>query len=144
MKKLSIFNFQLSILTAFLLSIAPALAPITFLGAGAGCATVERGQDPVIVNAERLAATAWDLIDQFLQYEKNNRAALWARDHAFKRAADDLRARAPASITALRTATRAYKANRTAENEAGLNTWYSVVTSLIASATAELTKAKIP
>jgi hypothetical protein len=87
---------------AWVLAVAVLLVP--------GCASIDDGADPVVVNAERTANYALDTFDAFLKFEHDNRALI--NDPAVKNAADGIRRQAPAWIADLRAATRAYKVTR--------------------------------
>lgn len=128
----------LAVLLSFVMFTAP---PAALLTLGTGCASVAEGESPIVVNAERVAAGSFDIIDSFLQYEAANRDLLWRTDPGIKRVADQLRDQAPVAIETLRSATKAYKRNRTPENEANLKTWLATVNSLLASATSNMAKA---
>lgn len=93
----------------------------------AGCATILPGNDPVVVNAERTANLASDTFDTFLKIEYDNRAALETVSPEIHKYAESLRAHAPTWLASLRSLTKAYKFNRTAENKASLQTAVAVV-----------------
>lgn len=96
-----------------------------------GCAAVKAGQDPVVVNAERLAANSYDVVDAFLTLEQNQRAVLWQVDQSIKHTADKLRHEFPEALKSLRATTKAYKQNRSAENKATVVTWQAVINQLL-------------
>lgn len=131
------FSPFLAVVLSFVMFAAP---PAALLTLGTGCASVAEGHDPIVVNAERVSASAFDLIDSFLQYEAANRELLWRTDQGIKRVADQLRDQAPGAIKTLRNATKAYKANKTPENKANLATWLATVNSLLADASANMAK----
>lgn len=109
-------------------------APVALTPLLTGCASVEEGQSSLVVNAERTVKNAWDLIDGFLIFERDNRTQLWHVDQGIKQAADRIRVEAPDAFTAANNAIRAYKRNRTPENKASLQTVLAVVNQLLADA----------
>lgn len=99
----------------------------------AGCAGIEPGNDPVVVQAERTTVMAVDVFDGFLKWEYDNRAALSALPE-IKQAADRIRAQSPAWLQTARQVTKAYKVNRTEENKATVLTWTAVLRTAITQA----------
>lgn len=97
-----------------------------------GCAAVQEGQDSLVVQAERLAANSYDVVDGFVTLERNQRDLLWRTDQNIKRVADKLRNEFPRALESLRATTKAYKRNRTPENKATLITWQAVINQLLA------------
>ncbi|HOP99132.1 MAG TPA: hypothetical protein PLK78_17075 [Verrucomicrobiota bacterium] len=88
------------------------LAGTLLAGCGAFPVQVADGADPIVVNAEWTAENALNSIDQFLAWERNNEAALLAKDPGIHQAAEHFRANAKQWITDLRTQTKQYKADR--------------------------------
>lgn len=131
----------LTSILALTLLFAPTVATVSLVVLNTGCASVAEGSDPTVVNAERLSAGAFDIIDSFLQYEHANRQALWNVDQSIKQVADKLRDETPVAIESLRNATKAYKSNKTPEGLATLKTLLAVVNQLLADATVNMTKA---
>lgn len=89
-----------------------------------GCAKIQPGADPVVVNAEQLAESSFRLVDSFLRYEHAHRATV---NKEVTRIADQLRTEFPKHHDTLRIATRAYKANRTPANKFGLETAMALI-----------------
>jgi hypothetical protein len=107
-----------------------------------GCASILPGNDPVVVNAERVTTVAADTFDTFLKTEYDSRASLkavspstYAAVHSY---AEFLRApdangvpRAKQYLQSARALTAAYKANRTAENKANLQTILATISAAL-------------
>jgi hypothetical protein len=91
-----------------------------------GCATIQPGNDPVVVNAERTTQLALDVFDTFLRWEYDNRLTLSATPEV-RKAADHIRANGQDWLVTARTMTKAYKQNRTAQNKANLETAITVM-----------------
>lgn len=105
---------------------------VAMLG-GAGCASIEKGQDAVVVNAERTTALALEVFDAFLQWEFENRAAL-AVVPEIRKTADTIRRGGITWLQSARAMTKAYKANRTPENKANLETALEVLRAAVREA----------
>ena len=102
------------------------------------CAQLAPGADPVVVRAEQTADGSFKTIDNFLQFERANRSALWKLDHGIKHAADVLRVKAPAAIQALRTATKDYKTVKSQEHAEAIDLWLAEVGALVGQAQTSL------
>ncbi len=107
-----------------------ALAP-TLSGCKAPTAATVSG-DPVVVNSEKTIAIAFEAIDTFLKWEKENSATVSPDVHA---AAQAIRSKAPDQFRNARAVLRAYKQNRTPEQKALLDTWLATLTELARVAT---------
>ena len=81
----------------------------------------------MVVYAERTTLAAMDRIDTFLRFERSNEATLGKEVH---KVAESLRLQAPRALRMARTATKTYKANRTAENKASVDTALAVLEKL--------------
>ena len=114
------------------LNLAP-LAALPLAFALAGCSAVSPGNDPLVVNAERTTELAVDTFDLFLRWEHDNRAVL-ASVPQIRKAADRIRMNAPTWLTSARSLTKAYKANRSPENRANLETALTVLRTALAEA----------
>ena len=112
---------------------ALAALPLTILLLASGCSSVEPGNDPLVVNAERTTELAVDTFDLFLRWEYDNRATL-ATVPQIRRSADRIRAEGQSWLTTTRTLTTAYKANRSPENKANLETALTVLRAALAEA----------
>jgi len=87
-----------------------------------GCAwfsPVEPGSESLVVNAERVAILSFTMVDTFLEWEHNNRAALPPN---VTEAADALRDNFPPAYIAFRTATKTYKLTRSVADREEMNT----------------------
>lgn len=123
------------------------VAPVAFVGvATTGCSTnkVAEGSDPIVVNAERLQATAFEALDMLMTMEENNRAYLRSVAPEVERAANLIRRDGPNALKSLEDATLAYKRNRTPENKANMETWIKTVEALKATAIKYITSFKAP
>jgi hypothetical protein len=98
-----------------------------------GCSSIQPGNDPVVVNAERTTQLAVDVFDTFLQWEYDNRQTLSATPE-IRKAADFIRSHGPDWLQTARSMTRAYKQNRTPENKVNLETATTVLRTGIAEA----------
>lgn len=83
---------------------------VLFVALVAGCASIVPGADPVLVNAERSTAVSFHTVDQFLQFDDENRALLAVKLPAVHDAAESLRKDAPAQFQTVRQLTVAYEA----------------------------------
>lgn len=98
---------------------------LTFLALSAlvvGCAQIQPGNDPVVVNAERSTQVALATMDAFLQIEYNNRDMLKKVNPAIHTYAEYVRRNGQHYLQSARALTLAYKNNRSAENKANLQT----------------------
>jgi len=93
------------------------IATVSLLVLLVGCATVSPGTDPLVVRAEQTTKIAFEVIDQFLAWEYNNRATL---DKEVTQVANEIRLAAPDAIRMLRAVTKAYKAQRDPETKTQL------------------------
>jgi hypothetical protein len=107
---------------------------IPIAGTVTGCASVDEGSDPIVVNAERVAQASFEIMDAFVLYEHNNREMLRGVSPEIEKAANSIRTDGRAAIDQLRAATKAYKLNRTAENKASVDTWIKLVETLKSTA----------
>lgn len=94
-----------------------------------GCSTVQPGNQSAVVRAEQVLSISLAAIDSFLAFESRRRADVPAEVRAI---ASRVRAKAPQAFESANRLRLAYKANRTASNEAGLITALAVVESLVA------------
>lgn len=111
----------------------PLMGSALVLGGGllvSACATerLAPGADPVVVYAERTAKVTLALADGFLSWELENRPGLPSQVTA---AADTLRDDFPKAWWEFRKLTKVYKANRTPENRADLQTAQAVLERLV-------------
>ena len=79
----------------------------------AGCATIQPGADPVLVNAERSLAVATDSIDALFKVDYQYGPAIDMKVPGWKGAVNELRLRAPSILNAANAATKAYRAGLT-------------------------------
>lgn len=91
------------------------------------CATIQTGNDAIVVNAERFTAVAADTFDLFVHTEYDNKAYLATIDPKIHSYANYIRVNAKNWLQSARTMTKAYKQNRSAENKANLTTALAVL-----------------
>jgi hypothetical protein len=103
-----------------------------------GCGTVSKEADPLVVRAEQIHSDALAATDQFLAWERANEPVAPAALHT---TAESLRKQAPTAFRALRSATKAYKANRNADNKATLETVVAVVAQILTDTQAAIVRA---
>lgn len=85
------------------------------------------GNDPVLVNAERTTALAFDTFDSFFALERGQEAYVKAHAPAVHTFANTLRRNAPKYLATARAATEAYRTNRDANHKATLQTAITVL-----------------
>lgn len=100
-----------------------------------GCAAVAPGHDPVVVHAERTIAVSFDACDAFLRIEHAQREWYRIATPGLHDFAETLRADAPAAFTTARALLKAYKAARTPDHKANLDTALALTTQLATEAT---------
>lgn len=120
------------------------------------CATVQQGNDPVVVGAEATLQSGIDTFDAFLKWEHDNRAALQASSPAtaaavhtyaeYLRAPDPVThlARAQQWLATAATLTETYKANRTAQNKVNLQTAIKTISAALGQVSLYFTKTTSP
>ena len=116
------------------------VAQVALLALLAGCAGIQPGNDPVVVNAERITASAAETFDGLFRTEAENHAVIKARAPAVAAGVNKLRQVAPEALDAARAVTKAYKNNRSAENKANVGTAIAVLQSLLDQARQYLTE----
>ena len=112
-----------------------------------GCSSINppalttQSTDQIILRAEQLAQTARLTFDTFVHSERNNEAVLKniPKIHEY---ANTIRRNGLNWVDSLRAATRNFKANRNAENQATLNTAIATVTEAVAETNKYIAEAK--
>ena len=102
----------------------------------------QQSTDQVILRAEQTAQTARATFDLFVHLERDNEALLKTVNPQIHVYANTIRAHGLDWITSLRDATKAFKANRTPENQANLNTWLITLTNAITQTNKYIAQAK--
>lgn len=102
----------------------------------------EASTDQVILRAEQTAQTARLTFDTLVTLERQNDAFLRQVNPAIHAYANKLRAHGLDWVDSLRAATRTFKANRTAENQANLTTWLATLTNAITETNKYIAEAK--
>jgi hypothetical protein len=111
------------LITSFCLAITLVVSPIGFNSCTQPPSLSAQNTDQVILRAEQTAQTARLTFDTFVHIERDNEALLKQVNPKIHEYANTIRRNGLDWVTSLRTATKAFKANRTPENQASLNTW---------------------
>jgi len=98
--------------------------------------------DQVILRAEQTAQTARATFDLFVHLERDNEAALKTVNPQIHVYANTIRSHGLDWITSLRDATKAFKSNRTSENQSNLNTWLTTITGAVTQANKYIAEAR--
>ena len=98
--------------------------------------------DQIILRAEQLAQTARLTFDTFVHLERNNEAILKQASPKIHEYANTIRRNGLNWVDSLRAATRNFKANRNAENQATLNTAIATVSEAVAETNKYIAEAK--
>jgi len=116
------------------LSVFILILPLFFCS---GCATLQPGADPVVVNAERTIEVARATLDSFVRFEFNNRAKC---PREVQDAAEKIRREAPEWFNRAMRLKLAYKTNRGADAKADLLTAIAVLSTAASEAATMLAK----
>jgi hypothetical protein len=143
MTKLKRESFRF-LIASVIICAAFAVAPI----GPTGCSSfnpptqTQASTDQVILRAEQTAQTARLTFDTFVRLERDNEDLLKQANSQIHVYANTIRAHGLDWVDSLRTATKTFKANRTAENQATLNTWITTLTNAITQTNKYITQAK--
>jgi predicted outer membrane protein len=118
------------------------LSPIILVAFLIGCAQLQPGSDPVVVDAERTTAVALATMDTLLQIEWNNKALLLKVNPAVHTYAEYIRLNGQHYLLTARALTLAYKNNRSASNQANLSSAIALLNSIDAQAQTYINQAK--
>ena len=110
------------------------ILPILLCG---GCASLNPGAEPLVVNSERTIAIAKETLNAFVSFEYNNRAKCPPEVQA---AAETIRREAPAWFARAMRVKLAYKTHRDAANKADLMTAVAVLQTAASEAATALAK----
>lgn len=99
------------------------------------CVSIMPGNDPVLVNAERVTTTAYDTFDSFFALERAQETYVKANAPAVHVFANSLRVNAPKWLATARATTEAYRLNRSADNKANLTTAIAILQTAISQVT---------
>ncbi len=135
MKKLQI------ILVALCLPLLP-VAPVVFTGCQQPGTISAQNTDQIILRAEQTAQTARLTFDTFVRLERNNEGMLKTLNPAIHTYANYIRTHGLDWVTSLREATKAFKANRTPENQASLNTILATITNAVSQSNKYIAQAR--
>lgn len=121
------------------------LLAITVLLTACDTLRVAPGHDPLLVNAERLASSAFHTVDTFPRIEYENRFELIQIEPEIHVVAEDLRENFPPAIRHLRLATEEYKRRKKAGTmnnsaPADLQIAIDVITAMVDAAAEQSTK----
>jgi len=110
----------------------------------AGCAAIDPGSDPIVVNAERDTQLAADTFTLVATTEQQTRALLVSVDYntaiQIKHGVDFIRLNSPKWLATARAVTKAYKGNRNAQNKANLQTAMATLSTGLTQAQQYLTQ----
>ena len=98
--------------------------------------------DQVILRAEQTAQTARLTFNTLVHLERDNEAILKQASPEIHQWTNTVRLHGLDWITSLRDATKAFKANRTPENQANLSTWISTLTNAVAQTNKYIAEAR--
>jgi hypothetical protein len=104
-----------------------------FISLSLACATLQPGQDALLVRAEQVEQTSFAITNAFVTLEDQNQAALEAKLPGIHKAAEQVRRTAPPSSRALHTAIDAYRAAKVKDANT-LSVALSVVEQIVADA----------
>jgi hypothetical protein len=110
------------------------LLPLLICG---GCASLQPGADPLVVNSERTIGIAKETLDAFVRFEFNNRSKCPPEVQA---AAETIRREAPVWFARAMRVKLAYKQHRDANNRADLMTAVAVLQTAASEAATALAK----
>ena len=121
-----------------------AVAPVTFNScvSTAPSSMSVAATDQIILRAEQTAQTARLTFTTFVHLERDNEAILKQVSPSIHTYANTIRTHGLDWITSLRDATKAFKANRTPENQANLSTWISTLTNAVAQTNKYIAEAR--
>lgn len=103
---------------------------VAVLALQAACATILPGNDPVVVNAERVRRLSAEAVDSFTYLEARDAFASLDKDGKIRKASNRIREEFPKAHAKLVGAVRAYKSNRNEQNRGDLSTWVATVEQL--------------
>lgn len=93
----------------------------------ASCSTIQPGNDPVLINSERVTSLAFTTFDSFFALERQQEVYVKANLPEVHKFANSLRVNAPKYLGSARAATEAYRLNRDAQNKANLKTAIAIL-----------------
>lgn len=102
-----------------------------------GCAAIQPGNDPTVVNAERTIASAQAVVDSFLSFEYQNRPSL---PYNVTKAADKLRVEFPVALNHALALKASYQGAKSADTANALSIALEVLRTLQATANSYLAK----
>ncbi len=118
------------------------LAPVVFTGCQQYGAISTQNTDQIILRAEQTAQTARLTFDTFVRLERDNEATLKQINPAIHTYANYIRTHGLDWVTSLREATKTFKANRTPENQASLNTLLATITNAVSQSNKYIAQAR--
>lgn len=107
------------------------LAALLLFGCAQFPSTSQETSDQVILRAEQTAQVARDTFNLFVHLERDNEALLKTVNPQIHVYANTIRAHGLDWITSLRSATKTFKADRTPDNKASIDTWLKTLTNAV-------------
>ncbi len=125
--------------TVLALSVA---TPIAFDSCQQPGAISQQNTDQIILRAEQTAQTARLTFHTFVTLERNNEGMLKTLNPAIHTYANYIRTHGLDWVDSLRAATKTFKANRTPENQASLNTILATITNAVSQSNKYIAQAR--
>lgn len=119
-----------SLMLAWALFLMPGVITVTILAPlvlTQGCSGLLKDADPIAVRAEQTIDGALEVMDLYVNIEKDNRDLLWSKSHDFKMVADKIRAQGLNWVESAEDTLDAYKASRDELHASHLNTALDVL-----------------
>ncbi len=135
----------MKLLAYLCLSLALVTAPIAIPVAFTGCKQAtfsQQSTDQVILRAEQTAQTARLTFDTFVTLERQNDALLRSVNPAIHQYANYIRAHGLDYVKSLSQSIDTFQANRTAQNQATLNTWLTTLNDAVRQTNLYLAQSK--
>ncbi len=137
-------NYLAALACAMVLPVMPlALVGSGAMGLAAGCSTVAVNSDPVVVRAQQARDFLRITADAFFTFEQQNRAKLLLVSPDVKATADRFRRDVPVAIDNITVALTVYKAARTPQTGAAVETANAVASVTLGELQTEHAKAKV-
>jgi hypothetical protein len=137
MKQLARIFVAASIFTASL-----AIAPVSFVSCQQPPTLSQENTDQIILRAEQTAQVSRDTFNLFVHLERDNEALLKQVNPSIHDYANTIRKHGLDWVESLRQATKTFKANRTADNQASLNTWLTTLNNAVSQTNKYIAQSK--
>jgi len=111
-------------------------SPIALVGCANGVhvAAVEPGNDPIVVHSEQAYQLAFDTLDALYQSDLDNRTLILKYAPEVHKQINALKPRANKALLNAKNILKAYKDNRTAENQRTLDTYFKTLEAILKEA----------